>query len=63
MVVENPPTIEQCLHSITLICEGNGDSPEELQHKADLLYLLNRLDFFKDVPVLIKFIEYEKAKL
>ena len=61
--MSDQPDIEKCIESIKIICEGNNDSTEVIKHKANWLYMLNRLDFFKDLPILIELIEYERMHL
>jgi hypothetical protein len=54
------PTIEEC---VNIVREINKDVPnvneEELKHRANWLYILNRLNFFDDVPVLLQIINKE----
>lgn len=57
----NPPTIEECLKVVKQLNEKpNPNATEvELKHKANLLYLLNRLNFWEDVPILLEFVKHE----
>lgn len=60
--MEKKPTIEQCL---TAIKELNNDIPQSeelLKQKANWLYLLNRLSFWEDLPILLDIVKYERDK-
>jgi hypothetical protein len=57
--METKPTIEECLATIRELNKGNNESEENLKHKANWLYMLNRLKFWEDMPVLIELIQYE----
>lgn len=59
---ENLPTIQACLATIKEICAGKNISEEELKHRARLLYLMNRLSFWNDLPVLLEEINYQRSK-
>ena len=54
------PTIETCLETIKGICEGKNFTEEQLKHRARILFLLNRLDFFDDMPILFEEINYQR---
>ena len=53
------PTIEECLATIRELNKGNSESEENLKHKANWLYMLNRIKFWDDMPILIELIQYE----
>lgn len=57
--METKPTIEECLATIRELNKGNNESEENLKHKANWLYMLNRLKFWEDMSVLIELIQYE----
>lgn len=50
------------LKAIREICKDNNFSEEELLHRARLLYFINRLDFGKEMPMLLGLIQYEVEK-
>lgn len=52
-------SIELCLKTIRELCEGKNFSEEEFLHRARLLYLLNRFEFWNDLPILFDFITEE----
>jgi hypothetical protein len=53
------PTIEECLATIRELNKENNETEENLKHKANWLYMLNRLKFWDDMPILIELIQYE----
>lgn len=53
------PTIEECLKVVKEINDGSSQTEEELKHKANWLYMLNRLNFWQDMPILIEIIQHE----
>lgn len=55
------PSIEKCNETIEQICKGMENSPELIKHKANWLYILQRLSFWKDMPVLLELIKYEQS--
>jgi hypothetical protein len=57
--METKPTIEECLETIRHLNKQNQQTEEELKHKANWLYILNRLNFWEDMPVMIQMIQYE----
>jgi hypothetical protein len=57
--METKPTIEECLATIRELNKQNEQTEEQLKHKANWLYMLNRLKFWEDMPVMIEIIQYE----
>ena len=57
--METKPTIEECLATIRELNKQNQQTEEQLKHKANWLYMINRLKFWEDVPVMIEIIQYE----
>jgi hypothetical protein len=53
------PKIDECLNGIKQICENDNDSDELLKHKANWIYILNKLNFWDDVPILLEILKYE----
>jgi hypothetical protein len=54
------PTLEKCREGINEICKDMRFSEEELQHRARILFLLSRLNFWDELPVLLDEIRYQK---
>lgn len=54
------PTIEECLKVIKEICKDSNFTEEELKHRARLLFFINRLDFWTEMPILLKEIQYQR---
>lgn len=59
MIEETKPTMSDCLEAVTKINEGIPNTEELLMHKARWLYMLNRLNFWNDMPVMLDIIKYE----
>jgi hypothetical protein len=57
-----PPDLNSCIESIKTICAGKDFSDEEIRHRARLLFLMNRLDFWNEFPILLEEIQYQKEK-
>ncbi len=57
--MESKPTIEKCLEVIRELNKDIPQSEELIKHKANWLYMLNRLDFWQDMPVLLELIKYK----
>lgn len=58
-------TLDKCLETVKSLNEGiliDGKPQTEgfLLQKARYLYLINRLDLLKDIPVLVDLIKYER---
>jgi hypothetical protein len=59
---KSKPTIEQCLATIRELNKDVPQPEELLKQKANWLYLLNRLSFWDDIPVLMDIVNYERLK-
>lgn len=57
---ETKPTLDECLVGIREVCKESDFSEDELLHRARILYLMNRLDFFNEMTVLLDEINYNK---
>ena len=55
-------TIEKCLETVKELCVDTNESEEALNNKANWLYIMNRLSFWNDMPVVIQMIQFEKQK-
>lgn len=62
MIEEPKPTMTDCLNAVKKINEGTECSDEKIQHNARWLYMLNRLDFWNDMPVMLDIIKQEVSK-
>ena len=60
---ENKPTLEDCKKVILEINKDIPQSDEQLLNKAHWLYMLNRLNFWEDMPILLELIKYEIKKV
>jgi len=60
MITSEKLTIDTCLASVKEICKENNFTEDELKHRARILYLLNKLNFWQDFPVLVEEIIYQK---
>lgn len=52
----------ECEAAIQQICSGLDLPENELQSRARLLYLMNRLNFWEDMPVLLAELIYQRDK-
>jgi len=59
MIQETKPTLNDCLEVVVKINEGIPNTKELLMHKARWLYMLNRLSFWNDLPVMLDIIKHE----
>ena len=55
------PTIEECREAVNELTKDLNFSEEELKHRTRWLYLLNRLSFWDDMPILLEEIKYQKT--
>ncbi len=56
------PTIEQCVKGVREICAKQNFSEDELRHRARFIYLMARLDFWNEFPILLEEITYQRKK-
>lgn len=52
--------MEEYLKVIREICKGKNLTEEEIRHRARLLFLINRLNFFDELPVLLEELMYQR---
>lgn len=58
-------TLEKCLEIVKslnegILIEGKPQTEEILLQKARWLYFINRLEFWKEIPVLIDMLKWER---
>lgn len=56
------PTLDECKKVIIDLVSGSECSDAEIMQRARLLYFLNRLSFWDDMPILFDLINHEKNK-
>ena len=54
------PTMEECQKTINEICKDSKFETNEMQHRARILYLINRFSFWEDFPVFMQEINYQR---
>ncbi len=59
MTEETKPTMKDCLEAVIKINEGVPNTQELLMQKARWLYMMHRLNFWNDMPILLDIIKYE----
>lgn len=56
----NPKYVDT-LVAIKIICKDQNFSAEELHHRARLMYLMNKINFWVDLPVLLEELNYQRS--
>jgi len=59
---EQKPTIKKCLEVVRELNKGLPATEEQLKDKANWLYMLNRLSFFDDIPILLEIVFYDRKQ-
>ena len=52
---------QKCLTAVEQICKGQNFNHDEIHHRARILYLMNKLNFWEDFPVLLDEFKYQRT--
>ncbi len=59
-----PPTLDECIEAVRKINEGISSDEDKITNNARWLYILNRINFWNDMPIVTALINQEiKNKL